>query len=129
MRRIEYTPSFFIYLSAALLFLPLPWLVSLIIAGVLHEFGHIIVLLLMKIPIFSVLLCAGGTKILTGEMSMKQELIAAAFGPLTGLLLCSLFPWFPKLALCAFVQTLFNLLPIGNFDGARIIRCLKHHKA
>lgn len=119
---LEFSKSFWLYLAILLLLIPFPWLISIITASVLHELGHITALYLMKIPIRNVRLEPVGAKILSGPMTGREELIAAASGPAAGMLLALLFPWFPQLALSGFVQSMFNLLPIMPFDGGRIFR-------
>lgn len=118
------SPGFYIYAAVLLLLLPFPWLLGFLLAGLLHESGHLLVLRLMKIPVHSVHLEPTGAMIVSGPLSNRQELAAAAAGPAVGLLIAILFPWFPALGLCAIAQTAFNLLPILPFDGGRILRCI-----
>ena len=120
MRKVKISPGFYLYLSAAILFLPLKWLSALVFAALVHEFGHCIALWSMKIPVSSISLELSGAKIYTEELPPKKERFAAAAGPMAGSALCLLFPLFPEVAICAMLQTLFNLLPFGSLDGKRI---------
>lgn len=119
---IQILPGFYVYLSVMLLLLPFPWLCASLIAGSLHELGHIAAVKAMGISISQITLQGGGARIRTGPMSPGQELLCAAAGPTAGGLLLLLLPVFPKLALCGLLQSLFNLIPVGLFDGARMIR-------
>ena len=121
--RIDNFPRVFIILAILLLLLPFSWLCALFISAIMHECGHLIALKAMNVPVDSIRISHNGIKISTIDLSTKQELIATASGPLTGLAISFLFPWIPKISLCACIHTLYNLCPIGSSDGARILKC------
>lgn len=125
MGKIEFSPGFILYLSAGVLILPLHWLIGLLISGIVHELGHIISLRLMNLPVKTIAVGPFGAKITTVELTNKQELLAALAGPLAGLLLVFFLPVIPQASLCALIQTIINIFPIGNSDGARILRVLR----
>ena len=55
-------------------------------------------------------------------MPPGRELLCALAGP-AGSLLLAMLP-VPKLALCALIQGMFNLLPLEGLDGGRILGCI-----
>ena len=57
-------------------------------------------------------------------MNPWKEIFGACAGPLSGFILLLSAHWLPKLAVCAFFQTILNLLPIREFDGGRILNCV-----
>ena len=57
-------------------------------------------------------------------MSTTKTLICVLAGPIGSLLLLLYIRWIPRIAFCALVQTIYNLLPIYPLDGGRAIRCL-----
>ena len=50
-------------------------------------------------------------------------MLCSLAGPIGALLLLCIVRWFPRLALCAALQSAFNLLPIGGLDGGHALRC------
>ena len=106
-----------------MLLTPLELTASLFLAAIIHEAGHILSLLLFRVPILGLTFRIGGAMIQTAPIAAKEELICAAAGPLASLI-CALFlQRFPLLGICALIQGVFNLLPLYPMDGGRILRC------
>lgn len=115
-----------VYILAALLLLtvPLSWICAVIFAAVIHELCHILVIRLCGGSIHKIRVGLGGAVIETGALSNTQELLCALAGPSGSLLLLFLCHHFPRLALAAGIQGIFNLLPVYPLDGGRILRCI-----
>lgn len=109
-------------MAALVLTLPLNWVFSAILAAAFHELSHLLMLRFLGIPIYALRIRAGGAVLDTGPMEPKEELLCALAGPLGSFLLVILIRITPRIAVCAFVQGLFNLIPLGNLDGDRIVR-------
>ena len=113
-------------LAVMILLLPPEWIMSAMIAALIHEFCHYLAILACSGKTAGVGLYSFSARIALPEMSRGKELLCALAGPLGGLMLWLLAPWFPRLALCAAAQSLYNLLPVYPLDGGRALRCALH---
>ena len=112
---------FFVF---CLLLLPMPFVISWFLAAAIHEMGHIICLCYFDVQIFQIILKASGMIIETETMEPKKEILCALVGPVVGSLGILLYPVNPYLAVFAFLQTVFNLLPVYPADGGRVLIAL-----
>lgn len=99
-----------------------------LLAALFHELGHLAAAKLLGIRIAQMEIDVLGAKLYPAGLlpSFGDELCLAASGPLFSLLLSAfLFPYgglFARtLALTSLSLALFNLLPIGEFDGGRML--------
>ena len=112
-----------IVLAFALVLLPLKWLIAAVVAASFHEHCHIFAIMLMGGEVKSFRVGAGGAEIHTDSMSAGKEFFSTLAGPLGGLCLLFLVRWFPRVAVCAGIQSLYNLLPVYPLDGGRALYC------
>lgn len=123
----EISPAFFPLLAAMVLLLPLRWCLAFFAAALVHEACHLLALRLCGGKPFRFSLGGAGAGILASPLPAGQALFCTLAGPLGGMLLVSLARWFPRVAICAAVQSAFNLMPVRSLDGGRILRiCLEH---
>lgn len=124
--RFIVTPGFYIYFALFIFLFPVQWVVSWAMATVVHELFHYCAISAFKIPVSAIALGADGIRLITSPMRSREEVICALAGPLGGLCLILLAKWLPYVAICALVQSIYNLLPIFPLDGGRAIRGIIH---
>lgn len=107
-----------------LLLLPLRWSFAMAAASAVHEAFHIAAVRLCGYRIGRMDIHFGGAVIKTPPMEKGRELLCVLAGPFGGLLTVPLYRIFPEMAVCALLQTLYNLLPFPNLDGGRALRCI-----
>lgn len=99
-----------------------------LLACFLHELGHCLALLYFRQDIKEISITVFGAKILfPQQLSYRQELAVAVAGPAINLVLAYLCCRTPDLLAFAGLNlalAVFNLLPVGQLDGSRILRCL-----
>lgn len=122
--RVEVSAGACILLALMLLLLPLRWLLAAIVAAAVHEGCHALAVVLFGGRLRSVQITAGGAKMDASPVGNSGEIICALAGPAGGLLLLFLVKWFPRTALCAAIQSAWNLLPIYPLDGGRALQCI-----
>ena len=120
---IRVQPSAYLMAAVLVLLLPLDWLLAAILAAAFHEIGHLAAIYMAGVRVDSVSIGFPGAQIRTGPLGNRAEFFCAAAGPAASLLLLSLCRFFPKLAVCALVQGMFNLIPVHPMDGGRILCC------
>lgn len=116
--------GWYIIVSLMLLLLPVRFLICWVTAALIHELFHLAVIKMFGVSVRNISIGLGGTVIQTDAMDPPAEALSALAGPCGGLFILLLRKRWPMLALCAAVQTFFNLLPLYPFDGGRVLHCV-----
>lgn len=94
-----------------------------LLALALHEAAHLTALALFRRPVLGLTLSAGGAKIETEALTLRQEALSAAAGPLVSLLSGALtLRCVPAFSAVSLGLAAVNLLPLYPLDGGRILR-------
>lgn len=111
-------------LPAALMLLTIPaqWYAAWVIAAVVHELYHCIGVWLCGSRIHSIHICATGAKITTDLSNTAHEIFCLLAGPIGALSLLFLSKCFPSVAVCALMQSVYNLLPLPELDGGQVVK-------
>lgn len=123
-QNLRISGSFFILAALMLLVLPLKWLIAAALAAAVHEGAHYLALKLCRCHVLSLQVGTGGAVIKTDCISRGKELFCALAGPIGGLTLLLFAKWLPRTAICALVQSAYNLLPLFPLDGGRALRSI-----
>lgn len=110
-----------------LLLVPLRWVLASILAATIHELGHYAAVRLSGGTVRSFSIRAGSACMMTTELSVAKQILCLLAGPLAGMTLLLLSEQFPMTAICALIQSLYNLLPVYPLDGGKLIRCICEH--
>lgn len=122
MFRVE--PQVYLLAALLLLLLPLRWLLAAVFSAVFHELCHILVLLLLKGRIYRIRIGWNGCVIEGDSLGQLQQFFSILAGPMGSLLLVGLCRVAPRIAICGFIQGLYNLLPLMPLDGGRLLQIL-----
>ena len=114
-------PRFCIFAAVSIVTVPLQWGVGFLLAAAVHELGHCLALFLCGKKICQIRIDISGAQIHTEDMSGSDAVFCALAGPFAQLLLLPAAKVFPQMAVCAFVQALFNLLPVYPLDGGQAL--------
>lgn len=124
VHRVQFTSVFWVGIACALLWLPFPWVTAWVAAVLVHELMHIFCMKILNVRITGMKLGVTGAIIDAEPCENWKRILCTFAGPLGGFALVILFPVAPKLAICALIQSLYNLLPVFEMDGKSIVACL-----
>ena len=119
---VFFTPGFYIALAVTLLIVPLRWVVSWYTALFAHELFHYCAVRACGKNVYQIRFRLQGAFMDTDGFTNLQSIFCALAGPLAGILLLFTGRWFPRLAVCGLLQSLYNLLPVFPLDGGRALR-------
>ena len=127
--KVNIKPTTYIYVVLLLLLVPLKWLLAWVLAAGFHELCHWLAVKLCGGEIYSITIGVSGAKMECGPLSDKKRLFAVLSGPIGGFLLLFFGRWIPRTALCSWLLSLYNLLPLLPLDGGRALEILLGAKA
>ena len=122
--KITFNSGTYLYLAILLLILPIKWLIAWLIAVCFHETCHYLAVKLCGGESYHLRVGFGGAVISCSELTYKKHLFSLLAGPLGGLLLVLFGRWFPRVAICSWALSVYNLLPLLPLDGGQALRLL-----
>lgn len=115
----------YVALAVWILLFPIQWVAGALTAALIHEIGHMAAIWAFGGRVWKIVIGPTAARICTQPMDPQTEFWCALAGPLAGSLLLLFWRWIPRTAVCALVQTVFNLLPVYPLDGGRVLRVLR----
>lgn len=113
--------GFYVWMAFLLLMVPIEWMIAWVLAAVFHELCHYAAIRMCGFHVLQLRIQASGAIMETDIQGIKA-CISSLAGPLGGLLLTLFGRQMPRLAVCAMLQSLYNLMPVYPLDGGRAIR-------
>ncbi len=109
-------------------------IVSTVLLGVVamafHEVGHIVVAWLCGVKVKKVGVCWTGVYTMRATGPSWANFLISSAGPLVNLVLAIVLrSWMPHFAWVNLAAAIYNLLPIPNSDGSRILAILAANKS
>lgn len=121
---ITVSPFVFVVLGWSIFASKINSLLICLLALVLHEIGHIIMIYLLgeRITIFRIIPFGFSCRLRNqSKIASKKMIKILAAGPATNFIVAGLFfLWTKEFALMNVLLGMFNLMPIGELDGGRI---------
>ena len=119
---IKISPQVYVITAIMLLAIPFSWLFGWLLAVLIHELSHCLMLRICGINILSVHIGIDGVRLQTENLSDLQTILCSLAGPAGGLFLLLLADIYPQAAVCSVVLSIYNLLPVFPLDGGRALR-------
>lgn len=115
-------PVVYILLAISMFLIPMKWIFSWIVAVLVHELGHYVMIRVLGYQVWKIQISARGVDMQTAPMDGLSEAVCAVAGPIASFLLISVARWLPYVALCGFFHGFYNLIPIYPLDGGRVLK-------
>jgi len=129
-QKVKTDAGFLLSLSLAILLIPLKWLLSWLLAAVVHELAHLLAMRCFRCKAVGMRIGICGARIDGEPLPDWAAFLCAAAGPSASLCLVFLARWLPHVAICGFIHGIFNLLPLYPMDGRhmldRLLSGMKH---
>jgi len=117
---VQIDPQAYFLGALLLLLLPLDWLMAAVFAAVFHELCHMVALKLKGGSVHSIHIHWNGCVIEADRIGQIHPIFSILAGPLGSLSLLFLRRIAPQIAVCGFIQGLYNLIPLMPLDGGRL---------
>lgn len=126
--KITLNLSIYLYFAILIMILPAKWIIAWLIAVCFHEACHYIAIKLCGGHSEQLHAGFGGAVISCSGLTSKKQLFSLLAGPIGGLIPVFLGRFFPRVALCSWVLSVYNLLPILPLDGGQALQLILKNK-
>lgn len=122
--KITVSTGFLFFIAAAIMFVPVQWLGAWALSLIIHELCHIAALYVCGGNVTGIHIGCSGVIMKAQPLPPEKEAFCAFAGPLGALILLLVAAYMPRTAICTFVFSAYNLLPIFPLDGGRGLLCI-----
>ncbi len=124
--RINFTVKESAYILFVLLLfqVPLPWFFAWTIAVAIHELCHYMSVRILGGCVREITVGIGGVYMRSDPMTRWKSIFAILSGPIGGFMPVFLRNIFPRLAICCWLLSVYNLLPFSFLDGGHALQLL-----
>lgn len=126
--RVSVKTNTYVFLAVLLFTIPVRWIISWVTAIAFHELCHYLAVKLCGGKVVGLTFGLGGADMQCSNMSDGCRIFSVLCGPLGGLLLACFGRWVPRISLCSFVLSLYNLIPIAPLDGGNLLCIISGQK-
>lgn len=126
--QITVKPNTYIFIAVLLLLVPLPWLAAWLSAIVVHEFCHWFAVRICGGRIKRLCVGVAGADMQSSGLSERKYLFCILCGPIGGFLPILFGVWIPRIALCSWLLSVYNLMPVLPLDGGRALQILVNNE-
>lgn len=122
--KVSIKENVYIYFVIILFLIPFQWLFAWLIAVCIHEFSHWLSVRLLGGKVYSLEIGMAGANMVCETLSKPKQILSVLSGPIGGFIIVLTGTRFPRLALCSWVLSVYNLLPLLPLDGGRALQIL-----
>lgn len=117
--KIAVSTDFYFVVAFAVLLVPLRWICAWILALTFHELLHYLALRICGGTVENIRIGCRGVLMQTQPLSYGKVAFCAYSGPVGALVLLLFACYIPRTAVCTFLLSAYNLLPVFPLDGGR----------
>ncbi len=104
-----------------LFLVPFRWVVAWLTAVAVHEFFHYIAVRILGGCVHELTINISGMQMYADSLTDRKRVISILCGPIFGSFPVLLGRQFPELAICCWVLSIYNLLPLPSLDGGNAL--------
>lgn len=119
--RVRIDPQVIIVLVILMLTFPIHWISAWLIAACTHELFHCVGVYICGGRIYDITVGLNGAKIETSGLPTAKEICCLLIGSIGTLGWILFSTYFPRLSICAALQSAYNLLPFPCLDGGQAL--------
>ena len=119
--KLKIQESTYIFAVLLLFLVPFRWVIAWLIAVAVHEFFHYAAVRVLGGHVHELTINMGGITMYADSLTDRKRVISILCGPVFGFFPVLFGREFPELAICCWVLSIYNLLPLPSLDGGNVL--------